>query len=97
MKGKYYVPDYVLKYSEDGKDIVSHVSIEDNSVRVKCNQSPTNCKIRYAVNGDYMKSGREHGPRGNLRDSQGEKETIFIQDKKYPVHNWCYQFDLLCK
>ena len=83
--------------TEDGKDIVSHVSIEDNSVRVKCNQSPTNCKIRYAVNGDYMKSGREHGPRGNLRDSQGEKETIFIQDKKYPVHNWCYQFDLLCK
>ena len=41
-----------------------------------------------------MKSGRIHGPRGNLRDSQGDSLSITIQGKDYPIHNWCYQFDI---
>jgi len=52
------------------------------------------CRIRYAINGDKMKSGRLHGPRGNLRDSQGDSITITIQGKTFPIHNWCYQFDM---
>ena len=83
--------------TEEGQNILSDVSIEGNHVRLRCFQSPTNCKVRYAVNGEYMKSGPEHGPRGNLRDSQGNKETFSIQGKVYPLHNWCYQFDMLCK
>jgi hypothetical protein len=83
--------------TENGHDIISKVLIENEIVRIKCTQSPQNCKVRYAVNGDYMKSGPIHGPRGNLRDSQGEKESISIQGKEYPLHNWCYQFDMLCQ
>ena len=81
---------------ENGNNILSKVSIEGNNIRLKCNKSPINCKLRYAVNGDYMKSGPEHGPRGNLRDSQGETEKISILKKIYPVHNWAYQFDMPC-
>lgn len=80
-----------------GENIISDVSLEGDHVRLICNNSPINCKVRYAVNGDKLKSGRLHGPRGNLRDSQGETAKMTVQGTTYPVHNWAYQFDLLCK
>ena len=42
----------------------------------------------------HVKSGRLYGPRGNLRDSQGDSIKITIQNETYPIHNWCYQFDM---
>ena len=80
-----------------GENIISDVSIEGDHVRLSCNNSPINCKVRYAINGDKLKSGRLHGPRGNLRDSQGETKKMTVQGNTYPVHNWAYQFDMLCK
>lgn len=82
--------------TREGKDILSKVIIGNNTVTLACSESPINCKIRYAVNGEKMKSGHLHGPRGNLRDSQGNSKSIKISDRTYPLHNWCYQFDLLC-
>ncbi len=64
--------------SKNNCNIAQSVSIEGNSVRITCAESPQGCKVRYAVNGDPLKSGNLHGPRGNLRDSSG---------------NWCYLFD----
>lgn len=64
--------------SRDNRNIARSVSIEGNSVRITCTESPQGCKVRYAVNGAPLKSGNLHGPRGNLRDSSG---------------NWCYLFD----
>ena len=78
----------------DNRDIVRNVSIQDNRIRILCDESPKGCRVRYAVNGDKMKSGRLHGPRGNLRDSQGDSLILSILGKKYPIHNWCYQFDM---
>lgn len=78
----------------DNRDITKNVSIQDCHVHVLCNESPKGCRVRYAVNGDKMKSGRLHGPRGNLRDSQGDSLFLKIQGKDYPIHNWCYQFDI---
>ena len=83
--------------NKKGENIIAQVSLEGDTVRLTCNKSPVNCKVRYAVNGDKMKSGCLHGPRGNLRDSQGEQEKMTIAGKTYPVHNWAYQFDILCK
>ena len=65
--------------NDKNKDIAQSIDIDNNSVKILCSESPIGCRIRYAVNGDYMKSGNLHGPRGNLRDSQ---------------NHWCYQFDL---
>lgn len=64
--------------TQDNRNIAQSAYIEENSVRITCTESPLGCKVRYAVNGDPLKSGNQHGPRGNLRDSSG---------------NWCYLFD----
>ena len=65
--------------NKENKNIIQEVVLDSSSVKLTCSESPIDCRIRYAVNGDYMKSGNQHGPRGNLRDTEG---------------NWCYQFDL---
>ena len=66
--------------SKDNRDITREVILAGDSIRIVCMESPEYCKVRYAVNGDPLKSGNRHGPRGNLRDTAG---------------NWCYQFDEL--
>ena len=68
--------------SKNNENIISSVKIEGDTIRLSCSKTPQDCKVRYAVNGERMKSGRLHGPRGNLRDSQH-------------TSNWCYQFDEL--
>ena len=83
--------------SNNNQNILTNIIIEGDVVRLSCSQSPINCMIRYAVNGERMKSGNIHGPRGNLRDSQGEKEKFSIEGRTYPVHNWAYQFNIICK
>lgn len=70
--------------NRDNVDIISQVQVAEDSVIIKCNESPVNCKIRYGINGDYTKGGRLKGPRGNLRDSQSS----------YP--HWCCLFEELC-
>ena len=66
---------------KDNTDIILSVNIDGNSVVLKCKESPKDCKIRYGINGEYLKGGRKSGPRGNLRDSQ----------KQYS--NWCFLFE----
>lgn len=81
---------------KDNTDIISSISINQDTVIINCKESPIDCKIRYAVNGEHLKGGCQSGPRGNLRDSQGDNKTVKIAGKTYPLHNWCYQFDVLC-
>ena len=69
----------------DGEDIISDVCVSQDTVIVKCKVPPFGCKLRYGINGEYLKGGKKVGPRGNLRDSQ------------IPVYNWGFLFDLLCK
>lgn len=80
----------------DNESIVSAVSLENDTIIIRCKQSPIGCKIRYAINGEPMKSGFEKGPRGNLRDSKEAIETPVIAGKQYPAYNWCFQFDFVC-
>ena len=80
---------------KDNVDIISNVNLDGDTIIIKCKESPIDCKIRYAVNGELNKSGWRVGPRGNLRDSQGTNKHIEILGKKYALHNWCFQFDYL--
>lgn len=64
--------------TKDNRNIATATTLEGDSIRITCSEIPQNCKVRYAVNGDPLKSGNLHGPRGNLRDA---------------ASNWCYQFD----
>lgn len=78
----------------DNRNIVKFIALHGDSLHILCTEKPLNCRVRYAVNGEYMKSGRLHGPRGNLRDSQGDSLKVTVSNHDYPVHNWCYQFDI---
>jgi hypothetical protein len=69
----------------DGTDIVSDVLIDSSAVIIHCVESPIKCKLRYGVNGEFLKGGKIVGPRGNLRDSNRGG------------YNWCLFFDLLLK
>ena len=80
--------------NQQNQDIAETIVVDSNTVTINCTESPAECRIRYAVGGDYMKSGNQHGPRGNLRDSQGDVLYTNIKGRKYPLHNWCYQFDI---
>ncbi len=77
------------------KDILTEVILEGDSIRLICSEVVDTCKVRYAINGEHKKSGHLKGPRGNLRDSQGNEEKTIILGKRYPLHNWGYQFDIL--
>ena len=79
--------------SQSNEDIAAEVLLDSCDVIIKCTQPVSGCKVRYAVNGTAGKSGRTNGPRGNLRDSQGESRLVVIDGTSYPLHNWCYQFD----
>jgi len=80
---------------ENGRNILSNVTIDGDDILLHCIQQPTNCRVRYAVNGELTKSGNQRGPRGNLRDSQGDYKKIVVLGISYPLHNWCLQFDEL--
>ena len=79
--------------TKDNRDILQSVSLEDNTIRLTCSEAIDQCKVRYAINGEKKKSGNLKGPRGNLRDAQGDHYQATIMGKTYPLHNWCYQFD----
>src|SRR5574344_2510 len=83
--------------NESGSDILDKVQLTPESVLLYCNGSVHGTSVRYAVNGQTMKSGNVLGSRGNLRDSQGDKYNIKIKGKIYTLPNWCYQFALLVK
>ena len=82
---------------QDNTDIISDVVLQGDTVVITCKESPIGCRIRYGVNGEFRKGGRLHGPRGNLRDSQGETRKVTINGKTYPQDNWCYIFDYPCE
>ena len=67
---------------KDETDIISDVLIEQNTVVLKCTESPSGCKLRYGINGEFLKGGRVNGSRGNLRDSQNS------------LSNWCFLFEV---
>ena len=67
--------------SHDRTDIISEVVIDDNSVVIRCVESPKNSKLRYGINGEFLKGGRKLGPRGNLRESDRD------------LANWCLFFE----
>jgi hypothetical protein len=79
--------------SPDNRNIIQSVILKDDVVILHCSELVSGCKVRYAVNGETLKSGWEKGPRGNLRDSQGDSLSVEILGKRYPLHNWCYQFE----
>lgn len=67
-----------------GKDVVRLVTTAD----------PSKSSLRYGMTfNEHRKSGPKTGPRGCLRDSQGNKLKAKIAAKEYRMDNWCPFFD----
>lgn len=77
----------------DNRNVIQSVFLKDNVITLHCSEPVAGCKVRYAVNGEKLKSGWQKGSRGNLRDSQGDSLNVDVLGKIYPLHNWCYQFE----
>ena len=90
------VPNYGFSViTPNNKNIIKAIKLNEESITIYCSSSPKGCRIRYAINGNLMQSGNKNGPRGNLRDSQGEKLQKIINGDIVKLHNWCFQFDII--
>ena len=81
----------------NNKNILKKCWLNEDKIYLLCDTYPIDAKIRYAVNGEYGKRGYINGSRGNLRDSQGDSLTFQISQNIYPLHNWCYMFEMVNK
>lgn len=80
-------------------DIITSVSISgQNKVRIICSRPLTGTEqVTYAWGrpGDVAETGRKLGPRGNLRDSEGDLPGESYTDSAgtlRKLHNWCVIF-----
>lgn len=77
-------------------NILQKVLLRDDRVYLICDNTKStiiNAVVRYGCNGEHWKSGRKSGPRGNLRDSQGQHVKCFVNGGTFDVANWCYFFE----
>ena len=90
----------------DDTELITNVSVFDDTVTIECSESPIGAKLRYGLNGDriHMQNseywgidGRIHGGRGNLRDSQGDYVQKEIRElgQTMRLDNWAYCFEEL--
>lgn len=74
---------------------ISSVSIrKPNVVRIVAAATiPAGAHVRYAWAGSGGNVGNQVGPRGNLRDQQGDFISFDPTWLNKPMHNWCVIFD----
>ncbi len=78
--------------NSSNQDIISSVSVFDDTVEIVCTESPLNAMLFYGFNGSAYKDGRIAGSRGNVCDSA---KFIFdgeIGGKRYTLGNYAYSF-----
>ena len=73
-------------------NIVSDVSVFDDTVTVSCNASPVGCVLFYGFNGTEGQDGRVNGSRGNICDSAKYTVKGEITGRVYPLANYSYAF-----
>ena len=90
----------------DDTELISSVSVFDDTVTIECIESPIGAKLRYGLNGDRIHmsgsnywgiDGRIYGGRGNIRDSQGDYVQKEIRElgQTMRLDNWAYCFEKL--
>jgi len=84
---------FSVKDSNGGNISISAIDIVDgDTVRIACASIPSTAS--YAVNGTIKKAGRLLGPRGCLRDSQGDTIVFDPSGTNWKLHNWTPIFKL---
>jgi len=71
---------------------ISSVSVSGNQVTIVAASNAAGGSLHYAWSG--TDNSGTNGPRGNLRDQQGDTITFMIQGTPYRMDNWCVIFAL---
>jgi hypothetical protein len=71
---------------------ITATSIVGNAVHLTCATPPVGGWVQYACHDWVNTTGRTAGPRGNLRDSQGDSIVFDPAGTNFPMHNWCVRF-----
>ncbi|WP_298929262.1 sialate O-acetylesterase [uncultured Ramlibacter sp.] len=82
-------------FKADGTEItISSVVITGpDTIRIVAAETiPAGAKLQYAFYGSG-ESGLTDGPRGNLRDQQGDSIVFDPAGLNYAAHNWCVMFE----
>jgi hypothetical protein len=66
--------------------------VNENAVQIICFRRAS--ILKYAINGTSKRAGRLLGPRGCLRDSQGDSIIFDPQGSNWPLHNWAPIFNI---
>lgn len=84
---------FSVKDSANANIAINRIDIIDgDTVRIVCAGVPST--VSYAINGKGKKAGRLLGPRGCLRDSQGNSIVFDPAGTNWKLHNWTPIFKL---
>jgi hypothetical protein len=73
---------------------INSVTVSGATVTITLSATvPAGAKVRYGYNGTAA-TGRTAGPRGNLRDQQGDTLVFDPSGTNWPMHNWSPFFEL---
>lgn len=81
--------------TSNNTDIITNVSVFDDTITITCSQSPLGCKLYYGYNGIKTKDGRIEGSRGNICDSADQHLYGEIDKKDYNLANYLYSFEYM--
>lgn len=88
--------NYGFNLFDDGGDEVTITAVEVIGPETVKIVSPVDIvagfKLQYAFYGSGT-TGRVNGPRGNLRDTQGDTIIFDPSGLNYAAHNWCLMFE----
>lgn len=88
--------NYGFKLADSGGTPIAINSVSiigpDTVKIIAASAIPAGAKLTYATDGTTA-SGRLTGPRGNLRDSQGDDIVFDGGGLNLPMHNWCITFE----
>ena len=84
---------FTVRNAAGNKIIIKKIEIiQGNAVKIVCANTPSS--VSYAINGISKKAGRQEGPRGCLRDSQGDSIIFDPEGTNWKLHNWAPIFKL---
>ena len=83
---------FVVRDALGNEIAINKVELHGNTVKINCASVPST--VSYAIDGEYKKAGRQNGPRGCLRDSQGDTIIFDPGVTNWKSHNWTPIFKL---
>ena len=79
-------------FDSSNNDLITGVSVFDDTITITCSASPLNAMLFYGFNGTEWKDGRLEGSRGNICDSAKFVFDGEIAGKRYALGNYAYGF-----